>query len=159
MPADGNKEIWLRFAWRICSFQWGDGMMNFSLKTERLTAGICVVLLIGLILGGVAPSAFPQSEGVDQAVSDGIIDQLLTFIHTAAGIIGDGLVKLVDMVAGVDVSELSDPLGYLGILTASLILFGALEAARKVVWFVVSLGWGLIIIRIVLEVLDKNPIQ
>ncbi|MBS3765963.1 hypothetical protein KGY71_05520, partial [Candidatus Bipolaricaulota bacterium] len=80
-------------------------------------------------------------------------------IHTAAGIIGDGLVKLVDMVAGVDVSELSDPLGYLGILTASLILFGALEAARKVVWFVVSLGWGLIIIRIVLEVLDKNPIQ
>lgn len=124
-----------------------------------LSTGVTTVLLVGLIIGAIAPPAFSDGEGVSRAVSDGIVDRILTFVHTAAKIVGDGLVKIVDMIAGVDISQLSEPLGYLGILTASLILFGALEAAQKVVWFIVSLGWGLIIIRIVLEVLEKAPPQ
>lgn len=118
---------------------------------------LCVVLLSGLIFGTFSSVAFSAEGGTAVPVSDGFLDKGLTFFHTAAGVIGKGLVNLVDLVAGVDVSELEKPLGYLGILTASLILFGAVKAAQKVIWFVVSLGWGLIILRIVLEVLGKKP--
>ncbi len=121
------------------------------------TGAIGVLLLSGLILGVLPSVAFSADGGTAGMVSDGVLDRILTFFHTAAGIIGKGLVSLVNLTAGVDVSELEEPLGYLGILTASLILFGAIKAAQKVVWFIISLGWGLIIIRIVLEVLGKNP--
>lgn len=121
------------------------------------TGAIGVLLLFGLILG-IFPSVAYSAEGeATVPVSDGVLDRILTFFHTAAGIIGKGLVNLVNLIAGVDVSELEEPLGYLGILTASLVVFGAIKAAQKVVWFIISLGWGLIIIRIVLEVLGKNP--
>lgn len=115
------------------------------------------ILLLGLIWGTVPSMAFAADGGVTGTVSDGVLDRILTFVHTAAGVIGKGLVSLVNLTAGVDVSDLEEPLGYLGILTASLILFGAIKAAQKVIWFVISLGWGLIIIRIVLEILGKNP--
>lgn len=121
------------------------------------TGAIGVLLLFGLILGVFPSVAFSAEGGATVPVSDGILDRILTFLHTAAGIIGKGLVNLVNLIAGVDVSELEEPLGYLGILTASLVVFGAIKAAQKVVWFIISLGWGLIIIRIVLEVLGKNP--
>jgi len=127
-------------------------------KVVRYSTGaIGVLLLSGLILGVLPSVAFPADGGTAGMVSDGVLDRILTFFHTAAGIIGKGLVSLVNLIAGVDVSELEEPLGYLGILTASLILFGAIKAAQKVVWFIISLGWGLIIIRIVLEVLGQNP--
>jgi len=127
-------------------------------KVIRFSTGaIGVILLFGLILGAFSSVAFSAEGGTVGTVSDGILDRILTFFHTAAGIIGKGLVSLVNLIAGVDVSELEEPLGYLGILTASLILFGAIKAAQKVVWFIISLGWGLIIIRIILEVLGKKP--
>lgn len=121
------------------------------------TGAIGVLLLFGLILGFFPSVAFSAEGEATVPVSDGILDRILTFLHTAAGLIGKGLVNLVNLIAGVDVSELEEPLGYLGILTASLVVFGAIKAAQKVVWFIVALGWGLIIIRIVLEVLGKNP--
>jgi hypothetical protein len=40
-----------------------------------------------------------------------------------------------------------------------LIFFGALKAAQKIIWFILLLGWGLIIVRIVLEALDKLPAE
>lgn len=127
-------------------------------KVIRFSTGaIGILLLFGLILGVFHSVAFSAEGGTVGAVSDGILDRILTFFHTAAGIIGKGLVSLVNLTAGVDVSELEEPLGYLGILTASLVLFGAIKAAQKVVWFIISLGWGLIIIRIILEVLGKEP--
>ncbi|MFP4136265.1 MAG: hypothetical protein ACLFTO_04470 [Candidatus Acetothermia bacterium] len=128
-----------------------------SRSLDGLFKGVTGVVLVGLFVLVLPLSAFPNGAGVEGAVSDGVVDKILTFLHTAAEAIGRGLVRLIDLIAGVDVSELSEPLGYLGILTVSLIVFGALKAAQKVVWFVVSLGWGLIIIRIILEVLDKSP--
>jgi|GEM_PF-679142 len=124
----------------------------------RFSTGVLgVILLFGLVLGVFSSVAFSAEGGAVGTVSDGILDRILTFFHTAAGVIGKGLVSLVNLIAGVDVSELEEPLGYLGILTASLVLFGAIKAAQKVVWFIILLGWGLIIIRIVLEVLGQNP--
>ncbi|MFP4631275.1 MAG: hypothetical protein ACLFN7_03880 [Candidatus Acetothermia bacterium] len=128
-----------------------------SRSLDGLFKGVTGVVLVGLFVLVLPLSAFPNGAGVEGPVSDGVVDKILTFLHTAAEAIGRGLVRLIDLIAGVDVSELSEPLGYLGILTVSLIVFGALKAAQKVVWFVVSLGWGLIIIRIILEVLDKSP--
>ncbi len=125
-------------------------------RDRRLVAGVSLVLTVFVIVGTFSP-VLGQSNGVNDEFADGILDRLLTFIDSAAEIIGKGLVKLVDLVAGVDVSELEKPLGYLGVLTASLIVFGAIKAAQKIIWLILLLGWGLIIVRIILEALDKVP--
>jgi hypothetical protein len=111
------------------------------------------------MVGSLSPAVSGQSNGVKGEVADSLLDKLLTFIDSAAEIIGRGLVNLIDMMAGINVSDLEKPLGYLGILTASLIFFGALKAAQKIIWFILLLGWGLIIVRIVLEALDKLPAE
>lgn len=124
------------------------------MQVRRLTRYFVLLLVISGIL-----FTFPvfSQETPKKTVSDNVIDRILTFVHSAANIVGKGLVELINVVAGIDVSELQQPLGYLGILTASLIVFGAIKAAQKVVWFVVLLGWGLMIVRIVLEALGRNP--
>lgn len=124
---------------------------------RRVWFSIVAVILVGLILGGTSVVGVADSNQTQDKVSDSVIDKVLTFIHSAAKVVGVGLVRLINMVSGIDVSELEQPLGYLGILTASLIIFGAIKAAQKVVWIVVLLGWGLIIVRIVLDALDKAP--
>lgn len=126
------------------------------IHSRRLLAGISLTLAV-LVLFGVVSPVIGQSNDVKGEVADSVLDKLLTFIDSAAEIIGKGLVRLVDMVAGVNVSELEKPLGYLGVLTASLIVFGAIKAAQKIIWLILLLGWGLIIVRIVLEALDKVP--
>ncbi len=123
----------------------------------RIWFSIFAVILVGLILGASSVVGVADSNQTQDKISDSLIDKVLTFIHSAAEVVGKGLVRLINMVSGIDVSELEQPLGYLGILTASLIIFGAIKAAQKVVWIIVLLGWGLIVIRIVLEALDKAP--
>jgi len=123
----------------------------------RIWFSIFAVILVGLILGASSVVGVADSNQTQDKISDSLIDKVLTFIHSAAEVVGKGLVRLINMVSGIDVSELEQPLGYLGILTASLIIFGAIKAAQKVVWIIVLLGWGLIVIRIVLEALDKTP--
>lgn len=108
-----------------------------------------VLVVLGLIvtLGGV---------GLGQPAREGVGDKLLSFIQSAAELIGKGLVRLVNLILpqGREVgTDLVLPLGYLGLITALLLLFGILEAARKVVWIVVAVGWVLLLVRIVLDVL------
>ena len=89
---------------------------------------------------------------------ENIGDQILSFIQSAADLFGQGLVRLVNLIlpAGHEVSsDLATPLGYLGLLTLILFLFGILEAARKVIWIVVGVGWVLMLVRIVLEALGS----
>lgn len=81
---------------------------------------------------------------------------LLTFLQELAQFLGRGLVRLIDWVlpAGRSLSpDLVLPLGYLGLLTLVLLVFQLIAAARKVIWFVVGIGWILVIVRIVLEAL------
>lgn len=88
--------------------------------------------------------------------SEDIGDQILSFIQSAADLLGQGLVRLINLIlpAGHEVSgSLATPLGYLGLLTIILFLFGILEAARKVIWIIVGVGWVLMLVRIVLEAL------
>ncbi|MCX7750959.1 MAG: hypothetical protein N2320_05425 [Candidatus Bipolaricaulota bacterium] len=107
-------------------------------------------LVIGLIgalgVGGAAQCGTPRTVG----------DQFLTFVQSAAELLGEGLVRLLNLILPRDRavgSELVQPLGYLGLITAVLLLFGILEAARKVIWIVVIVGWALLLVRIVLDAL------
>jgi len=81
---------------------------------------------------------------------------LLTFLQELTELLGRGLVRLIEWVlpAGRSLSpDLVLPLGYLGLLTLVLLVFHLIAAARKVIWFVVGIGWILVIVRIILDVL------
>jgi len=83
-------------------------------------------------------------------------DKLLSFIQSAAELFGEGLLRLLNLILPRDRQaspELAMPLGYLGLITVVLLLFGILEAARKVIWIVVAVGWVLLLVRIVLDAL------
>ena len=94
--------------------------------------------------------------GDQVAGGEEIGDKILSFIQTAAELLGQGLVNLINRILppGHEISaDLEIPLGYLGLLTVVLLLFGMLEAARKVIWIVVGVGWALMVVRIILEAL------
>ena len=94
--------------------------------------------------------------GDQVAGGEEIGNKILSFIQTAAELLGQGLVNLINRILppGHEISaDLEIPLGYLGLLTVVLLLFGMLEAARKVIWIVVGVGWALMVVRIILEAL------
>ncbi len=96
-----------------------------------------------------------------QSVPNGnrVADRALSFLHTAAELIGTGLVRLFNLIMPADRAvspELVMPLGYLGLLTVLLALFGILAAARKVIWILVGVGWILILVRVVIDALNAT---
>ncbi|MCS7240386.1 MAG: hypothetical protein NZ651_03980 [Candidatus Bipolaricaulota bacterium] len=80
-----------------------------------------------------------------------------TFIQSAAVLLGQGLVRLINLILPASRAigeDLAVPLGYLALLTIILLIFNLIAAARKVIWIFVGIGWILMIVRIVLEVLE-----
>lgn len=78
---------------------------------------------------------------------------LLSFLQSAAILLGQGLVRLVNYFLPANRALGEDfvgPLGYLGFLTLVLVIFNLIAAARKVIWLVVVIGWALMVLRIVL---------
>lgn len=116
---------------------------------------ISFVVLVGLLIVG-AP-ALTQNANGDVASNDWI-GKILTFFQTIAEYIGKGLVSLINQVANVKLDQLEEPLGYLGVLTIFLGILSMISAAKKVLWFIVMLGWGLIIVRIVMEVVNSPQV-
>lgn len=107
-------------------------------------------LAVGLVLA-LGVSALGQ-----ETTTKDVGDRLLSFVQSTAELIGEGLVRLINLVlpAGREIGkDLVPPLGYLGLITVILLLFGILEAARKVIWIVVIVGWVLLLVRIVLDAL------
>ncbi len=107
---------------------------------------LVAVVLIWVLGVGAAAGEGPRNLG----------DQLLTFIQSAAELLGEGIVRLLNLILPRDRAvgpDLVQPLGYLGLITVVLLLFGILEAARKVIWIVVIVGWALLLVRIVLDAL------
>jgi len=78
-----------------------------------------------------------------------ILNAVLTFLYSAAHYVGMLVVYLLGRVlpAARVPTDLVDPIGYLAILTAFLIL---VQVAKKVAWVIVVVGWVLIAIRIFL---------
>lgn len=84
------------------------------------------------------------------------LNQTLTFFHTAAHWLGQIIVGLVNgIVSGLISEELIDPIGYLALLTIIVVLLGVFEALRRLAYWIVGLGWLLIIVRIVIEKLQS----
>ncbi len=102
-------------------------------------------------------AVFFSAPGLAQTADETqkIADRALTFFHTAAGWVGEGLVRLVDLILpGTPPPGIEAPLGYLGLLTLILFVFGIVAAARKVIWILVAAGWILMVVRIILHAVD-----
>jgi hypothetical protein len=84
---------------------------------------------------------------------DGLLDQFLAFVYTLAHWVGGVIVERVDSIVPLQTpGQLVDPIGYLTLLTVLLLVS---QVAKKLVWGIVVVGWVLIGIRIVLEILEK----
>lgn len=102
---------------------------------------LCVILL--LAVPGVSQNA---------ATADDLATRALSFFHTAAEYIGKGLMYLLDLVLpGEPPPDFAAPLGYLGLMTLILFIFGIVSAARKIIWILVGIGWILMVVRIILH--------
>ena len=78
-----------------------------------------------------------------------LLSSLLTFLYSIAHYVGVLFVYLLGKVLPVAKvpTDLVDPLGYLVLLTAFLIL---VQVAKKIAWIVVIVAWALILVRLVL---------
>jgi hypothetical protein len=76
-------------------------------------------------------------------------------MYTLAHWVGDLIVGQVNNIVPLQTpGQLVDPIGYLTLLTVLLLIS---QIAKKLVWGVVVVGWVLIAIRIVLEILKTQP--
>lgn len=89
-------------------------------------------------------------QGVAES-SSGFFHALFTFLHAIAHQIGVGLLKLLGSVFSATrfPADLADPLGYLVVLTLFAVL---LTLAKKVAWIVLAVGWGFILIRLLMVI-------
>ncbi len=120
---------------------------------QRFLAGFLILLLL------LSLSSYAQSTDGGLKGGRDILGKILAFIDTIAHYLGKGIISLIENIADVVLPQnLIVPVGYLGVMTIALALFGLMEAARKIIWLIVLLGWGLIILRVVMEILGKsNP--
>ncbi len=80
-----------------------------------------------------------------------ILSGLLSYLYSIAHYVGMFIVYLLGRVlpAARVPSDLIDPIGYLALLTAFLIL---VQVAKKIAWLLVAVAWVLIVVRILLGV-------
>ncbi len=87
-----------------------------------------------------------------------ILNYLMGFIYSFAHYLGllivNGIKTIFPMTKGIN--SLIDPIGFLAILTIFLILF---SIAKRIVWFIVIVGWILIFIRIGLMIMGVGEIK
>ena len=123
-------------------------MSKRSLGVALLVACLMGVSFVGLAQNTAAPGKLPTpTESAGQ--------QALTYIDSVATYLGQGVIYLLNLVTNNRVStDLQQTIGYLALITLVLLLFGLLDAARKVIWVGILVGWVLLIIRIVLDALN-----
>jgi len=118
------------------------------MRDRRFAAA--VLLLVTIV--GVSCGAF--SQGVAEASGQSTVNMVLSYLDSVATYIGKGLVGLLNLIADGRIStDLEEPLGYLGLITGLLFVFAIIQAARKVIWIAIGVGWALLVIRVVLDAL------
>ena len=77
-----------------------------------------------------------------------VVDVVLNYIYSIAHAIGTGIFKLVhNIFPGAEIpSNIVDAVGFLAVLTIILIIA---QAAKKIAWIIVAVGWILILIKII----------
>ncbi|MBS3813334.1 MAG: hypothetical protein ACLFVS_04780 [Candidatus Acetothermia bacterium] len=126
-----------------------------------MTRRTCVTITVSLtviILAVVAVQMPMLAQENDDNGQTGVLNRLLTYLDTLAVGIGSFIVFIVKEISGVKLSSMARPLGYLGEMTILLLAIELLEGAKKVFWFLVVLGWGLIAIRVALEILNVSQV-
>jgi hypothetical protein len=81
----------------------------------------------------------------------GLFDWLLTFIYSLAHMLGDWFVNVLDRIFKFEKfpESLIDPTGFLMVLT---IFFIVVSLAKKVAKWILFVGWGLILIKILIVI-------
>jgi len=123
---------------------------------HRKRFAVCglVVLMLSVGLVGFAQEATSVAESVSQSAGSAL-DQVLTFIDSASTYLGKGVIYLLNLVTGDRVSsDLEKPIGYLALITVILLFFGLLDAARRIIWIGIVVGWVLLVVRIILDALN-----
>lgn len=129
-----------------------------SLRSPMRT-GLIILLALGFFVGLVpAGLAQEQERSAEQQDSERWTDKALQFIDTIAEFVGKGIVYIVKTLMGgtlppmveAELKELKLPIGYLAVITITLILFGTMARLRKYIWWALIIAWLLIVIRIVL---------
>ncbi len=124
-----------------------------SMSKRKLGIVLLTACLLGVAVIGLAQGASDPGKLAGAAESAG--QQALTYIDSIATYLGQGVVYLLNLVTNDRVStNLQQTIGYLALITLVLVLFGLLDAARKVIWVGIIVGWVLLIIRIVLDALN-----
>ena len=113
-----------------------------------------IVIILGVValVLGIGLCVVGQEAEVLRETAAGAGDLALTYIDSTATYIGRGIVYVLNLITKDRVaSDLEKPIGYLGIITGILLVFALLDAARKIIWIGIIVGWALLIIRIVLD--------
>lgn len=77
------------------------------------------------------------------------LEAVVSFLSTFSSITGHWIINLFERIIGTDLpSTLESSVGILLILT---IFLGIAEFSRKVLWFIVAVGWSLVILRIAIS--------
>ncbi len=115
---------------------------------------IVIVLSVAALVLGIGLCAVGQDTEALRETATSAGELALTYIDSTATYIGQGIVYILNLITGDRVShELEKPVGYLGLITGILLLFALLDAARKIIWIGIIVGWALLIVRIVLDTL------
>ena len=115
-----------------------------------LLAVICLVPLIG-----VAQDAEPLVSEPVRTTTATAVEQILTYIDSAATYLGQGVLYVLNLITNDRVStDLEKPIGYLAFITVILLLFGLLDFAKRIIWIGIIVGWVLLIVRIILDALN-----
>jgi len=80
-----------------------------------------------------------------------ILNEILTFIYSIAHLIGTGVAKFLKFIfTNIEIPiNIVDSIGFLAVITLFLIL---VQAAKKVAWIIVIVGWVLILIRLIIVI-------
>ena len=130
-------------------------------RRKRIAVASLVLLLCGVAMSGFAQDQPIIPEAVQETAATAI-DQVLTFIDSASTYLGQGVIYVLNLIAGDDPNTgegrvspaLEKPIGYLAFITLILLLFGLLAFARKIIWIGIIVGWVLLIVRIILDALN-----
>lgn len=115
---------------------------------------VVIVLSAAVLVLGIGLCAVGQDTEALRETATSAGELALTYIDSTATYIGQGIVYILNLITGDRVShELEKPVGYLGLITGILLLFALLDAARKIIWIGIIVGWALLIVRIVLDAL------
>jgi len=124
-----------------------------SKSGRRLGIVLLAACLLSIAFVGLAQSTSTPGKLPGAAESAG--QQALTYIDSVATYLGQGVIYLLNLVTNDRVStDLQQTVGYLALITLVLLLFGLLDAARKVIWVGILVGWVLLIVRIVFDALN-----